>query len=68
MAMSPAERQKLYRERKKDGCQIVPVELTWNDFEALHDAGLVSDWRRPDPEELTEAIRTLLDMFGERDA
>ncbi len=61
MAMSPAERQKLYRERQKEGRAVVPVEIAWDDLEALHDAGLVSDWRRPDPDELADVIRAFLD-------
>ena len=65
MAMSPAERAKRCRERKKNGGQSVRVELTGDDLESLYDAGLVGDWRRADPEELASAIREILKRHHE---
>ncbi len=56
MAMSPAERQKLYRERKKDGCQIVPLAVDQGVVEGLVASGDLDREDMGDTEKIAAAL------------
>lgn len=53
---SAAERQRRYRQRQRDGVQVVPVEVDHALVQKLIDSGWVSEAEAVDPERLADAV------------
>lgn len=58
--MSEAARSKRKRARQRGGEMIVPVPITYDDTDALIDAGLLGAWDERNREAIANAIRKLL--------
>ena len=59
---SAAERQARYRERRRQGKMVVPVEIEVANLDALCRAGLVVDGET-DPAEIGFGVRAILDAW-----
>ncbi|MEQ9491737.1 MAG: hypothetical protein RIM72_22375 [Alphaproteobacteria bacterium] len=60
MALSKAEKQRQYRERKKRGCVSVRFNATPEEIEDLIDWGVLPAWSSGDPEEIGNGIHKIL--------
>jgi hypothetical protein len=55
-AMTPAERQRRYRDRKKRGVCFVTVEVEPETIDALATKGHLCEWDENDPQAIAEAL------------
>ena len=58
--LSDVERQRRYRQRKRDGIRIISVELGKAEIDALIDRGGLSAGKVDDPTEIGRAIHELI--------
>lgn len=60
MTCSAAERQRRRRARIRTGVRLVTLELTFDDVDALIEAGMLAAWDDQDPPAIAAAIMRLL--------
>lgn len=65
--MTPAERSRRYRGRKRAGEMVVRVQLAREDIDALIDAGLLPAWSDDDREAVEAALARAVVLLA-RDA
>ena len=53
-----------WRDRQRRGVVVVPVEILWDDLDAMNDAGLVA-WNEQDRNEIGLAVRHIVDEWRE---
>lgn len=61
--MTNAERQRLYRYRKRHGIQVIKVEVDLDHLDALADFNFLPQWDDEDPEAVAMAVKSLLDRL-----
>lgn len=66
--MTAKDRQRRCRERKRHGKRIVPVEVDFDDCDALVDAGLLQFEDSENRKRISDALRKLLNDVRDRHA
>lgn len=61
--MSSAERQRLYRYRKRHGIQVIKVEVDLDHLDALVDFHFLPQWDDENPDAVADAVKSLLDRL-----
>lgn len=55
-AMTPKERMRRHRARRKAGRMVIPVEIGWDELDTLQARGLLSE-DESDPAEIAKAVQ-----------
>jgi hypothetical protein len=61
--MSNADRQRLYRYRKRHGIQVIKVEVDLDHLDALVDFHFLPKWDDENPDAVADAVKSLLDRL-----
>lgn len=63
--MSSAERNRRYRQRRRDGVRVVPLALHHDVLDDLIERHLLAGWDEGDPRAVADAIRAALEQWRE---